>query len=48
MPIRVRLDYNFERFFVKNPSNSLKTFTHFATLLQNDRGRRGAALLLMV
>ena len=26
----------FERFFVKNPSNSLKTFIHFATLLQNN------------
>ena len=27
----------FERSFVKNPSNSLKTFRYFATLLQNDR-----------
>ena len=26
----------FEGFFVKNPSNSLKTFVNFATMLQND------------
>ena len=29
---------NFERSFEKDLSNSLKTFTHFATLLKNDRG----------
>ena len=28
--------FNFERSFVKDPSNSLKTFIHFATVLQNN------------
>ena len=31
-----------ERFFVKNPSSSLKTFTYFATLLQNRRSFWGS------
>ena len=34
----LRENYYFERFFVKNPSNSLKTFRYFATMLQNDKG----------
>ena len=28
--------FNFERFFEKNPSKSLKPFIHFATVLQNN------------
>ena len=40
-----RIRYKLEGSFVKDLSNSLKTFHYFATLLQNDRGGRAAALL---
>ena len=39
---------NFERFFIKNPTNHLKTFTHFATMLQNNLGAGSLPCFLRV